>query len=95
MKGTATGWGRVPRDHSLLSCSDPVALAVAAVPHTAHALHNSLTRKPLLPTAEQLERMQEYSLTIKQESDVRAAAARLPGDFVDAGDILDLLRMGM
>ena len=55
----------------------------------------SRCRKPLLPTAEQLERMQEYSLTIKQESDVRAAAARLPGDFVDAGDILDLLRMGM
>ena len=49
----------------------------------------------VLPTAEQLERMQEYSLTIKQESDVRAAAARLPGGFVDAGDILDLLRMGM
>ena len=32
----------------------------------------SRCRKPLLPTAEQLERMQEYSLTIKQESDVRA-----------------------
>ena len=31
----------------------------------------SRCRKPLLPTAEQLERMQEYSLTIKQESDVR------------------------
>ena len=29
----------------------------------------SRCRKPLLPTAEQLERMQEYSLTIKQESD--------------------------
>ena len=55
----------------------------------------SRCRKPLLPTAEQLERMQEHSLTIKQESDVRAAAARLPGGFVDAGDILDLLRMGM
>ena len=39
--------------------------------------------------------MREHSLTIKQESDVRAAAARLPGDFVDADDILDLLRMGM
>ena len=39
--------------------------------------------------------MQDYSLTIKQESDVRAAAAQLPGGFVDAGDILDLLRMGM
>ena len=39
--------------------------------------------------------MREHSLTIKQESDARAAAARLPGDFVDAGDILDLLRMGM
>ena len=37
----------------------------------------------------------KHSLTIKQESDVRAAAARLPGGFVDAGDILDLLRMGM
>ena len=55
----------------------------------------SRCRKPLLPTAEQLERMQEHSLTIKQESDVRAAAAQLPGGFVDAGDILDLLRMGM
>ena len=31
---------------------------------------------------------------IKQESDVRAAAARLPGGFVDADDILDLRRMG-
>ena len=55
----------------------------------------SRCRKPLLPTAEQLERMQEHSLTIKHESDVRAAAAQLPGGFVDAGDILDLLRMGM
>ena len=36
----------------------------------------SRCRKPLLPTAEQLERMQEHSLTIKQESDVRAEAAQ-------------------
>ena len=54
----------------------------------------SRCRKPLLPTAEQLERMREHKLTIKQESDVRAAAARLPGGFVDADDILDLRRMG-
>ena len=54
----------------------------------------SRCRKPLLPTAEQLERMQEYSLTIKQESDVRADAVRVPGGFVDADDILYLRRMG-
>ena len=58
-------------------------------------MKGTAARKPPLPTAEQLDRMREHSLTIKQESDVRAAAARLPGDFVDAGDILDLLRMGM
>ena len=54
----------------------------------------SRCRKPLLPTAEQLERMQEYSLTIKQESDVRAEAAQLPGGFVTADDVLELRRMG-
>ena len=58
-------------------------------------MKGTAARKPLLPKAEQLDRMREHSLTIKQESDVRAAAARLPGDFVDADDILDLLRMGM
>ena len=55
----------------------------------------SRCRKPLLPTAEQLERMQEHSLTIKQESDVRAAAARLPGGWDTADDLLELRRMGM
>ena len=58
------------------------------------ACTGSRCRKPLLPTAEQLERMREHKLTIKQESDVRAAAARLPGGFVDADNILDLRRMG-
>ena len=58
-------------------------------------MKGTAARKPLLPTAEQLDRMREHSLTIKQESDVRTAAAQLPGGFVDAGDILDLLGMGM
>ena len=49
----------------------------------------SRCRKPLLPTAEQLERMQVYSLTIKQESDVRAEAAQLPGGFITADDVLE------
>ena len=50
---------------------------------------------PLLPTAKQLKRMQEHSLTIKQESDVRAEAAQLPGGWVTADDLLELRRMGM
>ena len=39
--------------------------------------------------------MQEHSLTIKQESDVRAETAQLPGGWVTADDLLELRRMGM
>ena len=38
--------------------------------------------------------MREHSLTIKQESDVRAEAAQLPGGFITADDVLELRRMG-
>ena len=31
---------------------------------------------------------------VKQESDVRAQAAQLPGDFITADDVLELRRMG-
>ena len=57
-------------------------------------MKGTAARKPLLPTAEQLDRMREHSLTIKQESDVRAEAAQLPGGFVTADDVLELRRMG-